>query len=46
VPKEFAFEEIERNRRAIQFYVRASAPRADFVNRARDQLLAGACFTL
>src|SRR5580700_1933977 len=44
--KKLAFQQIERNGRAIQFYVRASAARADVVNRARDQLLAGAGFSL
>jgi hypothetical protein len=44
--KKLAFQQFERNRSAIQFYVRASAARADIVNRACDQLLAGARFTL
>jgi hypothetical protein len=44
--EKFAFQQIERNRSAIQLYVRASAARANIVNRARDQLFAGAGFTL
>src|SRR5882672_4425770 len=44
--KELAFQEIERNGSAIQLYERASAPRTDVVNRAGDQLLAGAGFSL
>jgi hypothetical protein len=34
--KKFAFQQIERNRSAIQFYVGASAARADIVTRARS----------
>src|SRR3984885_1701893 len=44
--KKFAFQQIERNRSAIQFYVGAPAARADIVNRARDEFLARAGFTL
>src|SRR6266850_2711770 len=44
--KELAFQEIERNGSAIQLYEWASAPHTEVVNRARDQLLAGACFSL
>src|SRR6266851_7491254 len=46
MPKKLAFQQIEWNGSAIQFNKRASAPRAQIVNRARDQLLAGACFSL
>ena len=46
VAKKLAFQQIQRNGSAIQLYERASAPRADVVNRARDQLLAGAGFSL
>src|SRR5713226_6014278 len=45
VAKKLAFQQIERNGRAIQFNEWASAPRAQIVNRACDQLLAGACFS-
>src|ERR1700730_6878348 len=44
--KELTFQQIERNSSAIQFYERASAPRADVVNCASDQLLTGTCFSL
>jgi hypothetical protein len=44
--KKLALEQIERDSSAIQFYERASAPHAKIVNRARDQLLAGAGFAL
>src|ERR1700683_3801533 len=44
--KKFAFEQIERNRSAIELYVGAAAARADIVNRAGDEFLAGAGFTL
>jgi hypothetical protein len=46
VAKKLAFQQIERNGSAIQFNEWASAPHAQIVNRARDQLLAGACFSL
>src|SRR5262249_45439900 len=46
VAEELAFEQIERNRRGIQLDERAAAPRADVVNRARNQFLAGAGFAL
>src|SRR5437899_9481459 len=46
VAKKLTFQQIQRNGSAIQLCERASAPRADVVNRARDQLLAGACFAL
>src|SRR5260370_16915670 len=40
------FQKIERNGGAIQFNEWASAPRAEIVNRACDQFLASACFSL
>src|SRR5260370_32260615 len=40
------FQQIERNGGAIQFNEWASAPRAEIVNRACDQFLASACFSL
>src|SRR6202022_4521698 len=46
VAKKLAFQQVQRNGSAIQFHEGASAPRADVVNRARNQLLAGACFAL
>jgi hypothetical protein len=46
VAKKLAFQQIERDGSAIQFNEWASAPRAQIVNRACDQLLAGACFSL
>src|SRR5206468_2002108 len=46
VTKKLAFQQIKWNSSAIQLDEWASAARADVVNRARDQLLAGACFTL
>src|SRR5439155_22995746 len=42
VSEQLAFEQIERDGRAIQLDERATAPRAQSVNRTRDQLLAGA----
>ena len=44
--EELAFQQIEGNGGAIQLHEWASAPPADVVNRARDQLFAGACFSL
>src|SRR6266478_7756377 len=41
VAKKLTFQQIQRNRSAIQPYERVSAPRADVVNRVRDQLFAG-----
>jgi hypothetical protein len=46
VAKKLAFQQIERNGGAIQLYERAPEARAEIVNRARDQLLAGTCFAL
>src|ERR1700731_2666872 len=46
VAKELAFQQIQRNGSAIQPYEGTSAPRAEVVNRVRDELLAGACFSL
>jgi len=39
-------QQIERNGGAIQPYEGTSAPRADVVNRARDQFFAGSGFSL
>src|SRR5437667_7020032 len=44
--KKLTFQQIQRNSSAIQPYEGTSAARADVVNRVRDQLLAGACFSL
>jgi hypothetical protein len=44
--KEVAFQQTEWNGGAIQLYEWAPAPRAKVVNRARDQFLAGASFSL
>src|SRR5258708_88382 len=44
--KKLAFQQIQRNGRAIELQERASAPRADVVNRASDQFLAGTGFSL
>src|SRR5260370_29643886 len=46
VAKQLAFHQIERNGSAIQLYERASTPRAEIVNRAREQFLAGARLSL
>src|SRR6266849_6975912 len=46
VAKELTFQQIQRDGSAIQFYKRASAPRAEVMNRARDQFLSSAGFTL
>jgi hypothetical protein len=46
VTKKLAFQQIERNGSAIQLYERTPASRAEVVNCARDQLLAGACLSL
>jgi hypothetical protein len=46
VTKKFAFHQIERDSSAVQLYERASAARADVVNRARDQFFPGPCFAL
>src|SRR5580704_1454845 len=46
VAKELAFQKIQRDRRAVHSHKRPSGPRAKVVNRMRDQLLAGACFSL
>jgi hypothetical protein len=43
--KELAFQQIERNSRAIHCYEWTSAPRTQVVNCTRDQLLPGACFS-
>src|SRR5580698_3882428 len=44
--KKLAFQKIQRDGRAIHSHKRPSGPRAEVVNRMRDQLLAGACFPL
>src|SRR5277367_5104927 len=44
--KKLTFKKVQRNGRAIQLYEGASAPRADVVNRTRNQFLASAGFSL
>jgi hypothetical protein len=44
--KELTFQQIEGNGRTVQLDKRPSAARADVVNRVRDQLLPGPCFSL
>jgi hypothetical protein len=44
--EQLALEEIERNGRAVHLDERAAAPRAEFVNRPRNQFLAGAGLAL
>ena len=46
VTKKLTFQQIQRNGSAIQLYERTPASRAEVVNCARDQLLAGACLSL
>ena len=46
VTKKLTFQQIQRNGSAIELYERTPVPRAEVVNRARDQLLAGASFSL
>ena len=46
VAKKLTFQQIQRNGSAIQSHERASAARAEVVNRVCDQFLAGACFSL
>src|SRR6266849_708258 len=46
VAKELTFQQIQWNCSAIQSYKRTSDPRADVVDRMRDELLAGARFSL
>src|SRR5580700_3155064 len=46
VAKKLAFQKVQRDRRAIHSHKRPSGPRAEVVNRVRDQLFAGACFSL
>jgi hypothetical protein len=46
VAKKLTLQQIQWNGSAIQPYERPSAPRADVVDRVRDELLAGACFSL
>src|ERR1700691_2417962 len=46
VAKKLAFQEVQRDGGAVQLDERASASRTDIVDRARDQLLARAGFTL
>jgi hypothetical protein len=46
VAKKLTFQQIEWNGSAIQSHERTSAPRTKVVNRVRDELLAGACFSL
>jgi len=46
VAEELTFQQIQRDRSAIQLDKRASAPRTDIVYRACDQFLARACFAL
>src|SRR5258708_6918144 len=44
--KQLAFQQIERDGSAVQLDERTSAPRADVVDRARNQLLTCARFSL
>jgi hypothetical protein len=46
VAKKLTFQQIQWNGSAIQPYERPPAPRANVVDRVRDELLAGACFSL
>src|SRR5258708_4750689 len=46
VAKKLTFQQIQRDGSAIQFYEGASAPRAEGVNRAGNQFLSGAGFSL
>src|SRR2546427_7326082 len=46
VAKKFTFQQIQGNGSTIEPYEGAPTPRAEVVNRARDQLLAGASFSL
>src|SRR5882757_1342301 len=46
VTEEFTLQQIHRNSSAIQLYERTSAPRTSVVEHLRDQLLAGAGFSL
>jgi len=46
VAKKFTLQQIQRNGRAVQAYERPPAPRAEAVNRVRNQFLAGTCFSL
>jgi hypothetical protein len=46
VTKKLTFQQIQRNGSAIESYERTLALRAEVVNCARDQLLAGACLSL
>jgi hypothetical protein len=46
VTEKLAFQKIKRDGCAIEFDKRASAPRADVVNRACNQFFACARFTL
>src|SRR5262249_6254731 len=45
VAEKFGFEEARRNRGAIDFHESAFAARAEVVDGASDELLAGACFS-
>src|SRR5580704_5571873 len=46
VAKKLTFQQIQRNRSAVQLYERAPASRTEIVNRARNQLFASACLSL
>jgi len=46
VTKKLAFQKIQWDGSTIQSYKRMSTPRADIVNRVRDQFLARACLSL
>src|SRR5271166_5482850 len=46
VAKKLAFQQIQWNGGAVQPHERTSAPRTNVVNRVRDELLAGARFSL
>ncbi len=45
VPEQFVFDQPFRNRRAVQRDKRLLAPAGQMVNRAREELFAGAALT-
>src|ERR1700719_4135438 len=44
--KQLAFQQIEGDGSAVQLYERTPAPQTDVVNRSRNQLFSGACFSM
>src|SRR4029077_959112 len=44
--KQFALQQPRRDRGAVDARIGAFAPRAEVVNRARNQFLSGACFSV